>query len=380
MDEHTDRRSMRQPERLAAPRSLVALAFVVMAAVLLVSVSPEPSHAGAGQRPTPGATGAQTSTGGRVAATDVIVSGNGLRGRAGPRRANIPVTCWWQPSLGPHDNADAMHAAYRSGALESETRARYGAANWAVISPRYPAIANLESDFAEAAAGEAQRPPQDVTWYMAVCRDDALPQDYLRFLGWNTGRARHIASSIGIRYEAYPVGEQPPARVAPIDLALYAQQELSLPTPVADRNPKVVKAGGASLVGIPTWFWVTDPAAAGAPSGTRWVRVQAGNVWAQVTATTTGVTIASVAGQTRCSPRQAATPYRAGTAESSACTLRFERASVGHPAGWPVTVTANWRLAWVGSGDTGADLGVQPHTWTTNVPVAEVQTIDTGGG
>jgi hypothetical protein len=110
------------------------------------------------------------------------------------------------------------------------------------------------------------------------------------------------------------------------------------------------------------------------------VRAEAGNVWAQVDATSTGVDIASDAGTASCTPRQAATPYVHGTSETSACTLVFIKASVAHPDGWPVTITANWHLGWTGYGNTGADLGIQPHTWTTNVPVAEVQTIVTSGG
>lgn len=130
---------------------------------------------------------------------------------------------------------------------------------------------------------------------------------------------------------------------------------------------------------MPTWFWVTNPNAVGAPTATRYVRAQAGAVWAEVRATNLGLTITTAAGErTTCTPRQAATPYAPGTPQSSACTLTFDRASVAHPTGWPVTITATWHLTWTGTGGTGADLGDQPHTWTTNVPVAEVQTIVNG--
>jgi hypothetical protein len=72
-----------------------------------------------------------------------------------------------------------------------------------------------------------------------------------------------------------------------------------------DRNPKLKEVPGAALVGFPTWFWVTDPVAVGAPTGRRTIRAEVGGVWAQVVATTTGLRVTSLAGSAPCTPGQA---------------------------------------------------------------------------
>jgi hypothetical protein len=302
-----------------------------------------------------------------VTAVDVVLSGDGLKGRAGRRHASVPATCWWRPAVGPYTDPKAMLAAYDANQLQTKTRDAYYGKPWASFLTKRSYVAASRDEFVAAAA----QPAGSVAWYMAVCRDSATITDYQDFLGY---------CPIGIRFAAFPAGRPPAGHVAPRDLALYAQDQFDLPAPQMDRNPKITAAGGASLVGLPTWFWVTDPAATGAPTGTRFVRAEAGTVWAQVDATATGVTITSDAGRASCTPGQASTSYEKGRPEASACTLTFAKASVYNPAGWPVTVTASWHLAWAGSGNTGADLGFQTHTWTTNVRVAEVQTIVNGVG
>ena len=351
------------------PRSAIG-ASVVLVTALLIGVCTAPG-AVAGQapnpdpNPVPGPGGSLTPGGGKATAVDVTVSGSGLRGRAGVRHATIPAVCWWQDALGPADDPKAMQKAYESGALQTLTWNTYGGASWALWLSKRSYVAATPEEFAAAAA----KPAGSVSWYMAVCRDGAQPSDYWGLLGY---------CPTGVRYRAFPTGHAPPARVSPIDLAIYANQQLVLPEPAVDRNPKVTAVGGATLVGLATWFWVTDPAAAGGPDGSLWVRAQADDVYAVVTATNQGLSINSPAGSTSCTPGQARTPYTPGTPESSACTLVFTKASVAHPAGWPVTVRATWNLAWTGSGGTGADLGPQPHTWNATIPVAEVQTIVTG--
>jgi hypothetical protein len=361
--QHRTHRAHRHRRRTVASAALASLVIsLAFGSPAFAGIKPLPP-------PTPppaGPGGSQTDNGGQATAVDVVLSGNGLKGPPGRRHASVPATCWWRAAFGPSTDAKAMQAAYAAGQLQAMTRDSYLGANWASFYTKRSYIAATAQEFADAAA----KPAGSVAWYMAVCRDTATTTDYMNFLGF---------SPIGIRYIAFPTGRPPAAHVAPRDLAVYAQDQFDLPTPTMDRNPKIIKARGASLVGLPTWFWVTNPAATGAPTGTRSVRAAAGNVWAQVDATSTGLTITSDAGRASCTPRQAATPYAPGTSETSACTLVFTKASVAHPHGWPVTISANWHLTWTGSGNTGADLGIQPHTWTTTVPVAEVQTIVTSG-
>jgi hypothetical protein len=301
-------------------------------------------------------------------AIDVEESGNGLKHKPGRRRVSVPLTCWWEPALGPWQDPKAMLAAYTDLTLNSLVSDRFRFATWKAKHTKGRWIAATRQDFVRA----AEQPPGSRAWYMAVCRDGATPVDYWDFLGYPAD---------GLRFAAFPTSRPPQARPTPHDLALYATGVLDLPAPVMDRNPKLAKVRQASVVGFPTWFWVTNPAATGAPTATRSVQARAGNVRAEVTATATGVTITSDAGKTSCTPKQASTAYRPGISDASACTLTFTKASVDHRAGWPVTVTVSWRLLWTGTSrnrTTGGDLGVQPHTWTTTIPVAEIQTIVNG--
>jgi hypothetical protein len=74
-------------------------------------------------------------------------------------------------------------------------------------------------------------------------------------------------------FRSFPVGAQPPPRVEPQSLVQVAREYLQLVVPAVDRNPKLKEVPGAALVGFPTWFWVTDPVAVGAPTGRRTIRV-----------------------------------------------------------------------------------------------------------
>lgn len=321
--------------------------------------------------PARGPSGEVTPKGGRVTTVDVEISGDGFTGRPGRRTASIPAMCWWQAALGPSTDPQAMLTAYDTHTLQQATRNTFAAKSWTLFLSKRSYIAAERADFVKAVADN--KPPGSVAWYMAVCRDGATNADYAAFLGGSTVLG-HVS---GIRFAAFPTGHPPAAHIAPVDLALYARSILNLPAPIMDRNPKITKAGQATLVGLPTWFWVTNPAATAAPTGHRTIHAQAGTTWATLTASNTGLTITSDAGHTICTPQQAATTYTPGTPQSSACTLTFTRASVNQPNGWPTTATTTWHLTWTGSGNTGDDLGTQPHTWTTTIPVAEVQTIVT---
>lgn len=374
----TGSRTIARPDRCPRrPRRRSHLAWVAALATGILALAAGPASAGFGNPPiVPGPAGGTTASGGQVTAVDLTLTGRGARLKVPPgrHRVSMPVQCWWRPALGPSTDPKAMLAAYDDQSLGQQTWNAFSGAGWALITvpmSLQAAVNATRADFVTAAAAK----PRSLAWYMAVCRDGATRADYASFV---TGVA--FSQVMGVRYQAFPVGRQPTARPAPADLALYARRALDLPVPVVDHNPKIARLGGASLVGMATWFWVTDPAAVGEPGGTAVVRAQAGSVWAEVTATNLGLTITSAAGRTTCSPRRAATVYLPGTPETGACTLVFGRASVGHPSGWPVTVTSTWHLAWTGSDGSGADLGLQGHTWTTNVPVGEVQTIVSAPG
>jgi hypothetical protein len=228
------------------------------------------------------------------------------------------------------------------------------------------------------AARDAEAKGQDLSWYAATCTD---PADYRTFAGGceeNYEPGHGPQTWVCYRYKAFPARARIPAPlVTPADLARAARDVMVIPVPTFDRNPKVVKAGQATLVGIPTWFWVTDPAATGGPAGTRTIRAEAGPTWAVVVAHTTGMHLDSPAGSASCTPGQARTSWRQGRPDTAACTVAFTKASVAYPAGYPVTATTRWTADWTGSANTRGTLDPVTRTWTGNVPVAEVQTIVT---
>jgi len=171
-------------------------------------------------------------------------------------------------------------------------------------------------------------------------------------------------------------GATPQPLVDPEDLAQVARDYMAIPDPVAERNPKLDIAGGSTLVSLPTWFWVTNPDAVGAATGgTRTIRAQAGPVWAEVVAQTSGLSISSPAGGTSCPPDRAVRVYAPGADDSTGCTVAFEAASVRYADGYPVDLSTSWSATWTGSGGTGGVLPGLSRTVTTNVPVAESQAL-----
>jgi hypothetical protein len=241
------------------------------------------------------------------------------------------------------------------------------------------AVSAGEEDFQQA-VDEAARGAR-LAWYVAECRNTATARDYWNFVGM---------CPLGVVFRSFPVGAPPPPRVEPRSLVQVAREYLQLVVPAVDRNPKLKEVPGAALVGFPTWFWVTDPVAVGAPTGRRTIRAEVGGVWAQVVATTTGLRVTSPAGSARCTPGQATLAWKPGRPDASACTLTFTKASVGYPGGYPVQVSTTWTATWT-AGDTVPDnvpgfitgtlTGPLPEltrTATVDVPVAEVQTIVNG--
>jgi hypothetical protein len=106
---------------------LIATLVLVIASTLMA----DPAMAGRGGSPfppAPGPGGELTGNGGKATAVDVVVSGNGLKGRAGRRRASVPLTCWWATAPGPSTDPKAMQAFYDSGQLQAATWNTYAGA------------------------------------------------------------------------------------------------------------------------------------------------------------------------------------------------------------------------------------------------------------
>lgn len=299
--------------------------------------------------------GGSSTSGGYTVEVSVVLSGDAAPG--GPRRhvtrIRVRASCQWVPVNASYQDPTAMLAFYDSLAA----------------TPGY--VTGQLGDRATWVSAASSSTP--VGWYRANCVNPDL------YDGFTQGSFGFNGAPLPVTYAAFPVGAGgPPApRVDPRDLAEAAYRVMVLPLPQVERNPRATATGGGTLVGLPTWFWVTDPASVGGAAGTRTVRaeVNGGAVWAQVNASTDGLVLASPAVTTTCPPSRAMVAWRAGLADTAGCTVSFPRASVAYSGGYPVTATATWRANWAGSGGSGGGLAAVTRQTTTQVPVAEAQSL-----
>lgn len=306
-------------------------------------------------------------TGGNAASgytASVTVRLSGDAAPATSRVLRVRPACWWMPAGGPYTDAAAMLDWYddMSG----------GQATGGQIDDFGPREIWVD-------AADQEKDGGDVSWYHAYCRD---PKNYPSFAAIGgvdfVNPAPGPVTFVTYLYRAFDVGAAlPPPLVDPEDLAKAARDVMVIPVPQTDRNPKIRAAGAPTLVGLPTWFWVQNPAAVGGAAGTRTIRAEVGDVWAEVVAATSGLTLRSAAGGATCPPARATTRYGPGVNAANACTVEFSHASVAYPKGYPVTATTGWKADWTGSGGTGGVLDPLVRTVVVQVPVAEVQNVVT---
>lgn len=215
-----------------------------------------------------------------------------------------------------------------------------------------------ESDYSQQAFQWLGSDPNG-TWYDVTCADGS--------------------SFIGV-YVPPAAGNVPPAVVLAGSLAQSAANRLVLPTPRVRHSPK-----GYTLVGLETWWWV-DPA--------QWQplrqRTQAGPVWAEVTVTPASTTWDAGDGSAPVVCVGPGTPYdtsRPAASQSTDCSHTYRRSSADQPQTgsspndrlFTVTVTTNWQVTWVGSLGSSGTLPVLTTSSTFGLPVAQRQTVVTGG-
>ncbi|GAB3677684.1 hypothetical protein [Angustibacter aerolatus] len=187
--------------------------------------------------------------------------------------------------------------------------------------------------------------------------------------GINGGNAGYIFVPAGTN-PPQPL-PQPPSVEVLRDLALRA---LTLPVPQIGQNPTT-----RTLVRLPTWFWTDGgdfrewsiTATAGEPANS-----------ATVTATPAEFFVAGGGQRRECSVPAGTTAWHQGAANTSGCTLEFERASIEGP--YRVTGTTSYGAAWTstiaGAAGPGGPLAdPQVRDGVTQIPVAEVQSIVTSG-
>ena len=162
----------------------------------------------------------------------------------------------------------------------------------------------------------------------------------------------------------------------PAELGRIAASRLVLPRPEVVVNPA---APAPQLVMLPTWLWVeaawwsvSRSASASVPTVT-------------VTATATPVRVVwSMGDGTTVTCEGPGTPYTSKVggpaAASPDCGHTYRWASADRPGGvYEVSATVTWRVSWSGGGFSGS-AGPLFSTATVPVTVAEVRSVNTGGG
>ncbi|GAB2686141.1 hypothetical protein [Thalassiella azotivora] len=347
------------------PTRWLRRAGVAVLAAVAVAVAP----ATAAQADITGGVG--TGSGYSVVAS-IVFTGDAAPGGGGTRSVSVPAKCWWTLFGGGDRPSGSDTAAVRQWVDDQYSVPHYSGADWVRLlgsRDRYEAAEQRE------AAGE------DLAWYSLQCREgltDLTDPDVLAV-------AHETITAWG---STYPVimrllaegSAPPPPVVDPRDLADVARDQMVLETPVIERNPPAVagSAQGATLVGLDTWFWVTNPAAVGGADGTRTIRAQVGPVWAEVVATSGGLRVMSPAGSADCPPEVALRAWAPGADDEAGCTVRFVRSSVGHPGGYDVQASATWAATFTTSAGQSGPLAGDTLATVVQVPVAESQSLVTG--
>jgi len=153
--------------------------------------------------------------------------------------------------------------------------------------------------------------------------------------------------------------------VTPEMLAQDARNLLPIPVPTVAINGW---GPGASLVQMPTWWWVTNA------DGTLTQRTSLGAVWAEVTATPTTSTWTPntpVDAPVTCNGMGIAWAQGMSEEQAGHCAITYTTASFRRLAGddqtFDSSLEVTWKVTWVGSGGTGGVL--EPLSMAADMPM-----------
>lgn len=329
---------------------------ITTVALLAAATMATPAQAGVGDDPTNGGGGF------KVSVQVVVTSDSGKVVQGGTRSISVPPKCWWEPAtFGSLDGVDTTSPEeFDKWLAENPLQGHAGAGNLA-----RPSYEERQRIIAASKAGQAYR------WYVVQCQEGVDPS----LSGYTSLGGMAFGQRVPVSYRAFLPGEVPEPLIAVEDLAetLWDEAQQGILAPTLDRNPKMAGTNAATVVNLPTWFWVTNPANSLADDGTLTLTASVPGTPVNMTlvAKSSDVAISSVAGSNTCPVAQAKYAYGAGKADSNACTVTFDRSN----AGWPVTATVTWTANWTGNDGTGPQTGTASLTRSTtvNVPVVEVQ-------
>ncbi len=215
---------------------------------------------------------------------------------------------------------------------------------------------------------ESHRDDNAGRWYYRYCDssfyDPQNPDDFKneRKAFYSANREQNIW---------VPAGQQAPRPyISGARLAKVAWQAVKIPAPTVETNPKVGERG-ATLVGMDTWVWATGdtPTSVTATATT-------GETTATITAGSSGLQLSAPDGKASCAGF--GIPWHSGMPEgSSPCTISFTRSSAHLGGTTPLTIQVAYSASYTATDGTSGTLPAITTTNTVNLPVAEVQTLNT---
>ncbi|VEG28930.1 hypothetical protein [Actinomyces howellii] len=205
---------------------------------------------------------------------------------------------------------------------------------------------------------------EDGFWYSPFCW-------YERSGGMDPGEFYRMANAHmeANSYVYVPAGSAPPAPM--IDgrtLARAAWDAVTIPDPQIGYNPTLGDSG-ATLVGWYTWVWATGDTPAQVTA-----TATAGPVSATVTAVAGGLDLSAPDAEVDCTGF--GIPWSQG-ASGTDCTVVFTRSSAHLGGTTPLSVSASYDVTFTATDGASGDLGSATTSSTVDIPVAEVQTLNT---
>lgn len=311
---------------------LATLALAVPGA--LATATPAQAKRGPGN-PTPDTSGGTIS---------ITVTGTGVRGGSdgsggGTRTVTTPVPCTY---------------------IQSMTGKEY----YEYVKGGGPMGRDVDGNPFEPYPGYEQYKDDDKGhWYGGMCSSANFDGNLDEFFDFSD---KWFEEHKGVYVEAGGTPPIPP--IPPEILRNVAFDELTVPAPTLDWNPKH-NGDAATLVNLDTWVWLTDRREDLYVRAS--VNTMAGPAWAQVDAKLTGMTVSAPNADTVECPG-GGVPYAAGA--TGECALTFFKASPGQGTS-PVTAKTTWATTWqTQAGPQGATPEqLDPPPATTNIRVIEVQ-------
>lgn len=337
-------RAMRVPIRRCGMARAVALVLVLTATSLSVVVAPpaysDSAKAGSGQG-SDGSAQISVSVSYESAASGSGGDGGGVVTSSQSVTATVQPKCYYLPMQSGKEFAEDARRLDKSFFEDTQGRS---------LDARY-------SDWQEH-ADDAEG-----YWYTPTCSSARLQP------GEDIGQVAEEYFKDHVPVFVPAGGQAPAALIDGGTLARAAWDAVTIPRPGVETNPTLGDSG-ASLVGMDTWVWATEETPAKVTA-----TATAGPVTATVVAVSDGLRLSAPDSVPDC--HGFGTPWSEGAAEgSSDCTIEFTRSSAHLGGTTPLDISVGYSVSYTATDGATGDLGAVTTTSTTNIPIAEIQTIN----